>query len=319
MRRQWPRRRRLVPLLVAAGLSALPPARAADLRLDPLPFASALALQTRLDRLNLSCGCLDGRIGSKTRAALDMWRQQAGLSPAEVTPQLLAATLGAEVGILTEHVVTADAFQALTPACRTWAERAAQPVLGYATILESVAERYHAAEDAIRRLNPGLAWPDPPPGTRLRVPNPFPARSARATRLHISLARKRITALDAEGNVAAFFPCTIAAVAEKRPVGALRITTLIPNPNYTFDPARFPEDPDAQSLAAKAMLAPGPNNPVGTVWIGLDRPGYGIHGTPHPEAVGRAASHGCFRLTNWDAEKLLGMSAVGLPVMITEE
>jgi lipoprotein-anchoring transpeptidase ErfK/SrfK len=103
----------------------------------------------------------------------------------------------------------------------------------------------------------------------------------------------------------AHFPCSIAAKVEKRPEGKLRIINFAANPNYTFDPAMFPESPEARTLKDKLTIQPGPNNPVGTAWIGLDRPGYGIHGTPKPEKIGRTESHGCFRLANWDASHLL--------------
>ena len=96
----------------------------------------------------------------------------------------------------------------------------------------------------------------------------------------------------------------------------LRVTVAIPNPDYTFDPALFPESTEARGLDRKLSIPPGPNNPVGVAWIGLDLPGYGIHGTPNPEHVGRTESHGCFRLANWDARTLLSLVWVGMPVTV---
>jgi len=96
----------------------------------------------------------------------------------------------------------------------------------------------------------------------------------------------------------------------------LRVVSLAANPNYTFNPRIFPESTEARELDRKLLLQPGPNNPVGVVWIGLNRPGYGIHGTPSPEQVGRTESHGCFRLANWNAEYLRQLAWVGLPVFI---
>ena len=103
---------------------------------------------------------------------------------------------------------------------------------------------------------------------------------------------------------------------EKRPIGELHVSVLVPHPNYTFDPAIFSDSPEAREASTKLVVPPGPNNPVGTVWIGLDKPGYGIHGTPVPEKVGRTESHGCFRLANWNAEYLLQLAWVGLPVFV---
>jgi lipoprotein-anchoring transpeptidase ErfK/SrfK len=99
---------------------------------------------------------------------------------------------------------------------------------------------------------------------------------------------------------------------DKRPVGELHVESIAPNPNYTFDPDTL----EARELKTKLILPPGPNNPVGVAWIGLDKPGYGIHGTPNPEQVGRTESHGCFRLANWNAECLVRMATVGMPVRV---
>ena len=127
----------------------------------------------------------------------------------------------------------------------------------------------------------------------------------------------RANGISAETNLLAHFPCSIAARVDKRPLGEeLHITALAPNPNYTFDPAVFSESAEAQQLGRKLILQPGPNNPVGTVWLSLDKPGYGIHGTPKPEEVGRTESHGCFRLANWNAEYLLRLVSVGTPVSV---
>jgi lipoprotein-anchoring transpeptidase ErfK/SrfK len=103
---------------------------------------------------------------------------------------------------------------------------------------------------------------------------------------------------------------------DKRPVGELHVEAKAANPNYTFDPEIFPESAEGRQLGRKLLIPPGPNNPVGTVWIGLDRPGYGIHGTPRPEAVGRAETHGCFRLANWNAELLVKLVEIGTRVYV---
>ena len=125
-----------------------------------------------------------------------------------------------------------------------------------------------------------------------------------------------LEAHDEAGNVIAHFPVSIGHIAEKRPNGELHVTVIIPDPDYTFDPDNFPESAEAREVGRKLILPPGPNNPVGVAWVGLDRPGYGIHGTPQPEKVGRTESHGCFRLTNWDARILSDMAWVGRPVVV---
>ena len=141
----------------------------------------------------------------------------------------------------------------------------------------------------------------------------------RAAKLRVYLTQKFIRAFDAEDRVIAHFPCSIAAKQEKRPVGTLMVVNVALNPNYTFDPVNFPELDAQQKGYGKLVIPPGPNNPVGMAWIGLSKPGYGIHGTPHPEDIGKTESHGCFRLANWNAERLARMVEIGTPVEIIYE
>lgn len=277
-------------------------------------FRGVLAVQVFLDRNNLSCGCIDGVMGAKTRSVLKAW--QAGHNaPAsgEIDAAVLAAA-GSLDAALTTHVVSQAEEAALMSVPDTWEGKAAVDRLGYQTILETVAEKYHSTEGLLRRLNPDTPWPNPPAGTALIVPNPFPSSQSRAVRLVIQIPRKAIQAYDAENRLLAQFPCSIAARAEKRPTGELKVINCAPNPDYLFDPKLFAEDPEASRIGRRLIIPPGPNNPVGVAWIGLSLPGYGMHGTPKPEDIGKTESHGCFRLANWNAEKLLRMIVIGMPV-----
>jgi lipoprotein-anchoring transpeptidase ErfK/SrfK len=191
--------------------------------------------------------------------------------------------------------------------------------VGRRTILQSFAAGVGAAF-AI----PGIAGAQEHPvqhhmaaGTTVQFPDAAYAEPrVKAAFISLSLTNRTLEAFDANTNLLAHFPCSIAKRMEKRPVGELRVAVLSPNPNYTFDPEVFPESPEARQLKTKLILPPGPNNPVGVAWIGLDKPGYGIHGTPSPEQVGRTESHGCFRLANWNAEYLLKLVSVGIPVYV---
>jgi len=272
-------------------------------------------VQAFLDRRNLSCGSIDGVLGSRTRAALKAWQTtQGGPATGEMDQGIVQAAAGMPDAFATREV-TEQEHAALTIVPDSWVAKSRRPRLGYQTILETVAEQSHASEGAIRRLNPGVEWPDPPAGTRLVAPNPRPAiRAAKAARLTIQIRRKTILAYDAAGGLMGLFPCSIAQKVEKIPTGELRVANCAANPDYTFDPALFVEDPEARTIAGKLRIPPGPNNPVGVAWIGLSLPGYGMHGTPKPEDIGKTESHGCFRLANWNAAKLLRMVWIGLPV-----
>jgi lipoprotein-anchoring transpeptidase ErfK/SrfK len=189
--------------------------------------------------------------------------------------------------------------------------------LGYASALEFAGERFHAHPNLLRQLNPGVDWTAVLPGTRIVVPAADRVVvSGTAEQIVIGLGAHELEVVDAVSRVIAHFPVSIARMAEKRPVGDLQVTVIIPNPDYTFDPDLFPESAEGKALGRKLVVPPGPNNPVGVAWIGLDRPGYGIHGTPEPENIGRTESHGCFRLANWDVLTLVGLTHVGMPVMV---
>jgi lipoprotein-anchoring transpeptidase ErfK/SrfK len=279
--------------------------------------AGILEAQIALDRLAVSPGSIDGVPGSQTRAAIRAFQLREGLP---VTGELDTNTrtrLPWQSATVSTYRVELTDLDRLLPLSSTWLGKSEQPRLDYESVLELVAERSHAHPKLIRQLNPGLNWDSISPGTVLNVPSIERIRpEAKAAFVRIRLADRTLQAFDADERLLAHFPCSIAARVEKRPVGELSVTVVVPNPDYLFNPENFPESAEAQELGRKLRLNPGPNNPVGTAWIGLNLPGYGIHGTPKPEDVGRTESHGCFRLANWNAEYLLQLVTVGTPVRI---
>jgi lipoprotein-anchoring transpeptidase ErfK/SrfK len=283
----------------------------------PRPPRDVLEAQIALARLAISSGSIDGVSGSQTRAALLAFQQKNDLPP---TGQLDAATKGALVldgPALMSYGITSNDLARLQPINPTWLGKSQQTALDYETILELIAEKGHASPTLTKKLNPGVDWTNLVVGTEVKIPAvEYPAPKTKAAFIVISLAERRLQAFDAETNLLAHFPCSIAAKFEKRPVGELHVKAIAPNPDYTFNPEVFPESEEAQQLKTKLILPPGPNNPVGTAWISLDRPGYGMHGTPSPEQVGRTESHGCFRLANWNAEYLIKLVFVGMPVLV---
>lgn len=283
----------------------------------PRPVENLLEAQVALARHGISPGCIDGLIGSQTREALAVFQALQKLAPTHTLDTNTQSVLKLDTPVLADYVVTSNDLARLQPIGKTWLAKSQQSALDYETILELVAEKAHAYRALIRKLNPDTDWTNVVAGTVIKVPEvDYPEPADRAAFVVIHLSDKYLEAFDTQSNLMAHFPCSIAAKVEKRPVGELHVSVVAPNPNYTFDPATFPESPEAQAIGHKLILPPGPRNPVGVAWIGLDRPGYGIHGSPNPEQIGRTESHGCFRLANWDAAYLLKLVWVDMPVYV---
>ncbi len=255
--------------------------------------------------------------GSQTRAALRAFQLREGLPETGALDAATSARLTLTGAALKNYRVEAADLTRLVPLAATWLGKSEQPRLDYESLLELVAEKHHAHPNLLRRLNPPVDWNAVSPGTELTVPAAErEAPRIKAAFIQIRLGDRTLQVFDSTNRLLAHFPCSIARHAEKRPVGELHVAVLAPNPDYTFNPELFPESAEARELKTKLKLPPGPNNPVGTAWIGLNLPGYGIHGTPKPEEVGRTESHGCFRLANWNAEYLLRLVTVGMPVRV---
>jgi lipoprotein-anchoring transpeptidase ErfK/SrfK len=295
----------------------VPAAPVADSSVYPRIVANLLEAQIALARRHISSGAIDGVAGAQTAAALAAFQETAELPPTGRLDDATRARLVLTAPALATRVVEADDFAGLAPLPKTWVGKSESRALAHETILERLAERTQAHPDLLRRLNPSADWTRLTPGATLLLPVVNrSAPVAPVAHLHVRLASRSLQARATDGTLVAHCPVSIARQVDKRPVGALRVTVVVPDPNYTFDPAVFTESAEARELGRKLILPPGPNNPVGVAWIGLDRPGYGLHGTPSPEQVGRTESHGCFRLANWDARALLALVRPGLPVYV---
>jgi len=281
------------------------------------PVASVLEAQVELHRRGFSCGAIDGVFGSQTAAALRAFQRGMGLAETGRLDATTSDWLRLTAPPLREYVFAQPDLDSLQPVPPTWLGKSQVSALGYATALEFAAERHRASQSLLRRLNPEVDWDAVVPGTAIEVPAVERTIITRpAAQIVIRLAERSLEIVDRDSRVVAHCPVSSARQVEKRPVGRLEVAIVAPDPDYTFDPAIFPESAEGQELGRKLMIPPGPNNPVGLAWIGLSRPGYGIHGTPDPEKVGRTESHGCFRLANWDALTLLTLVETGMPVLV---
>jgi lipoprotein-anchoring transpeptidase ErfK/SrfK len=272
------------------------------------------AIQEALDNEGFSPGLIDGLKGPRTDEALAVAREAGRAIHAPDSPW-------------TAWPLPAGYSADIAPVPESWVERSKLKSMGYSRLREKIAEQFHVSEAFLRILNPAVRdWTTLGEGTPLKVPSLNPVATTRAEYLEISLSRKVIVARDTNGRAMASFPCSIAAKEEKRPLGWLTITKLALNPDYLFDPAIFPEIPETATMTSKLMIPPGPRNPVGAVWMSLEPTsrgkalsGTGIHGTPHPEDIGKTESHGCFRLTNWDAQRLARLVRINTPVLVTKD
>lgn len=282
-------------------------------RLSKEPLRSAVAWQIALDRAGISAGVIDGKLGRKTEIAIREFQRLRNLPQTGKPDAATATTLGvAPDAAFTSYVVQPRDAEGVRPVPKDWNERARMSHMGYESAAAAVAERFHCSRGLLASLNPGVDLATLRPGMTLTVPNVMDDSPKRAAAwLYIDLSEKVVRALDAEKRVIALFHCSVAEKREKLPTRDARVAELAHRPTYLFDPRMWPE---VKNVRKKLLIPPGPRNPVGMCWIGLDLPGYGIHGTPAPEMIGKTGSHGCFRLTNWDAERLGRMVTVGTPV-----
>ena len=293
----------LVPVLVAGAAELRP---TIPVRADAPPERGydqgVLGLQLVLDRAGFAPGLLDGHWGPKTRRALMLYRTANRRVPTQVARPYRHLT-----------ITRADAKQ-VGRLPTTWRAKSRATHLPYPSLLELVSERCHAAPALLGRLNPDHDLSRLEVGTTLMVPNVTrPAKPVQARQVRIFLGAKVVALYAGDGTCLASFPCSIAARAKDRPVGTFRVVASVPNPAYTFDPRMFPE---VRGVRTRLRIPPGPRNPVGVWWIGLSKRGYGIHGTPSPQDIGKTGSHGCFRMANWDATCLGQMVKVGTTVVV---
>jgi lipoprotein-anchoring transpeptidase ErfK/SrfK len=290
----------------------------AEWRRGTVSAALLVKLQVLLDRAHASPGEIDASRGENTRKAVAAYRQMRGLGRGKQIDEALWRALAKNdrEPVLTAYTVTekdvAGPFIDKVP--NDYREKAALKRLSYTSVQELLAEKFHMSEKLLRQLNPNARFEDA--GSEIVVANVQRDQLPRKVkRIEVDAAGQRVIAYDRSDAIVAVYPATVGSGDRPSPSGAFKVTGVSQNPTYHYDPKL---NLRGVNVEEPLDLPPGPNNPVGAVWIALSAKGYGIHGTPDPGTVSKRTSHGCVRLSNWDALELARHVDKGTAVNISE-
>jgi lipoprotein-anchoring transpeptidase ErfK/SrfK len=322
----------LAPLCL--GAAASPGTKASAVNLP------VLHVQVILDHLGFAPGILDGKRGQSLTAALKGFQESRNLPVTGLIDDATLVELDKYQNLRATRTLrlSADALTGpfVNPLPKSPVEQAKLTTLAYRSAMEKLGEMFHTTPAVLVALNS----PDTPlrPGTPVVFPNALPssrdydaklpelwrqtladlnvdAVQPRGTQVVVDKSDQVLRVLDAQGHLVAQFSATMGSEHDPLPLGRWKIQGFSYNPPFHYNPALFW---DARKSAKEALLPPGPNGPVGVIWLDLSKPHYGIHGTPEPNTIGRAESHGCIRLTNWDAARLSLMIKPGTPAIFQE-
>ena len=296
----------------AAKSAHKPPAKA---RHETAIDMAAIQTQVMLDRAGYSPGEIDGSMGTSTKRALEAYTKNGG--KADALPADAVATF---------KITEEEAAGPFTPIPEDMMEKSKLPSLGYTNLLEALGERFHCSPALLKRLNPDAKFVA---GDEIKVPGvadtvqpvgpprgrQSDAASPAVTTVTVRKATSDLVVNDGAGHVLMYAPVTTGSEHDPLPIGEWKVTGVQKDPKFFYNPDLFW---DAEPSHSKATIPPGPNNPVGVVWVDITRPHYGLHGTPEPSTVGKTTSHGCVRLTNWDAQKLASLVKPGTKVVFAE-
>jgi len=286
---------------------------------DALPGANPLVakLQVRLDRAGASPGVIDAYAGANVRKAVEAVETVLGLPVDGMLDQQVWDALGGDSAapVVVQYTITDEdaAYPFLSSIPADYSEQAQLPTLGFTSPEERFGERFHMNPKLLAALNPGADFRKVGATIWVAAFEGQPVTGAIA-RIVADKTRRQVRAYDAGNRLIVAYPATIGSDENPSPTGDHVVEGVAANPVYYYDPGNFVQAGNTEKLE----LPPGPNNPVGTMWIDLSEPSYGIHGTPEPSKIDKTGSHGCIRLTNWDAEELAGLVQPGVIVSFLE-
>jgi len=276
-------------------------------------LTQTLRAQILLDRNHFSVGEIDGISGSNTKRAIKAFQEANQLSP---SGQIDAGTLKAlgddGSNLLATYTVTEeDVNQPLSHSIpRTLLEMSKLDALNYTSLEEAVSEKLQISPKLLKKLNPGKKIAE---GTVLITPAVGEKINTKAAKIVITKTESSVRLYDSENRLIAFYPVSLGTPQNPPPSnGQYSVTVVIKNPDFSYSPDRY----HSPGTPTSVLVKPGPNNPVGKIWIDLSAEHYGIHGSPDPQNISKTASHGCFRLTNWDASEVADLVKQGTPVVI---
>jgi lipoprotein-anchoring transpeptidase ErfK/SrfK len=308
-------------LAVFCGGAGLP-AQAAGL--NPAPPSPLVEAQIWLDRLGISPGEIDGVAGKNSTGAIAEFQRRVRRGEPngrldEETRRQLRRLAQAAPALVLHKITEAEAAGPFVTIPSEPADQAKLERMGYESLKEALGERFHASPKLLETLNPGAKFVA---GEVLRVPNilPPPASEGAAAqpaiaKVVVSKSEHNMRGVDAKGTTVFYAPVSSGSEHDPLPIGSWKVVSVSRNPVFHYNPDLFW---DAEPADEKAKLPPGPNNPVGVGWVDLSKEHYGLHGTPSPGAIGHTESHGCVRLTNWDAQRLMAGIQAGTPVDFIE-
>jgi lipoprotein-anchoring transpeptidase ErfK/SrfK len=313
-------------IFVTAAFCAQPHGRArtkkrsgqAERSFQPPPVSydpSVIANPNQPDTMEGDRGSVDGYFGTNLKRTVAAYEAEQHLPNNGVVDAATWAAVNRDSAPpLTNYTITPDDLKGpWVNVPNDMMEQAELSYLGYSSPLEELAERFHSSHAVIKALNPTADFGRE--GQVLLVPNVLTMPPGQAANVVVSKSESSIRVCDGAGKLIAFYMCTCGSEHDPLPIGDWKILGVRRNPEFHYSAKLFW---DARNPDAKAVIKPGPNNPVGVVWIDLSKPHYGIHGTPDPSNIGHTFSHGCIRLTNWDASELADMVKPGTPALLRE-